>query len=825
MSTFSQFDQSERRFAFSCVTLPQNTFEVVRFDGEEALSTLYRFDLLLASRDSDIDERALIGQAAQFSLNDGVEGGRPTCYRGLLQSFAYRYQNSGWTFYRAVLAPKMWLLDTFYLSEVYLDKDRLEIFTTAMQNAGFLSNDFDLRFQNEGAVYPKRDYICQYRESYFRFIARWTERLGIYWWYEENGGREKIIFSDTRMAHKDESLLLHYQAAGELDAAVGQKRRLQSLELEACNLPKKIVVRDYSAQRASMEIMGTATVDPHGNGEEHIFGEHLKSSEEAAHIAKLRAEGVLARGNIYRGGTTATGARCGGFIEVQGHPRKRFDRRYLVTGVKHRGSQAGWLLDGLKIPVKGETGGSTDFYRAEISAIPSDVQFRPEITHPWPKIEGTLNGFVDAEGSGQYAELNEKGEYKIQVPFDVTHKNAQRGSAWIRMATPYAGSDHGMHFPLHKGTEVVLSFINGDPDQPVILGAIPNSMNPNVVNNENQMQSRIRTAGGNEITLHDEAGKQHMLFKTPMANAWLRMGVPGSRSRSSGGGSSSRQQQWQQASAERLPWQGMQQMWQGSPEMRFRVRQQQQQTTPDDVENSAPTGSSDIWINTDNGNFGVTTGSASATAPTDGISLTAYNDNINLTSSVGDITLSAPNGNVTQKAQDVYFSWGGNTWSHTFGTEEKFVGGYVGNFYLGVVTNVYAGAYVNFYGLKWDNTLLKLEKVYGAHLEKKGLHYTAAAAKLAQNTAKLEQNEIKLLKNGIAACLNAQAEIKQATAKIDECETKMENYGVASNNREISLDEYITRVKSCQAEIEEAETKIESAQATLSTGTKIFVPA
>ncbi|WNV06554.1 type VI secretion system tip protein TssI/VgrG [Candidatus Methylospira mobilis] len=814
---------SDRRYAFSAGGLAPDTFEVVRFEGEEALSALYRFDLLLASRDSDIDERVLLGQLAQFSLNDGVEGGRPTVYRGLLRSFAYQYQISGWTFYRATLAPKMWLLDTFYLSEVYLDMDRHEIFTTVMQNAGFLFDDFDLRFQKGSAAYSKRDYICQYRESYLSFIARWAERLGIYWWYEESDGREKIIFSDTRMAHKDEGLLLNYQDAGELDAAMGRKRRLQSLELEACNLPKKIVVRDYSAQRASMEIMGTAAVDPHGNGEEHIFGEHLKSNGEAAHIAKLRAEGVLARGNIYRGGTTATGARCGGFIEVQGHPRKRFDRRYLVVSVKHRGSQAGLLLEGLKIPARGETGGSADFYQAEISAIPSEVQFRPEITHLWPKIEGTLNGFVDAEGSGQYAELNEKGEYKIQVPFDVTHKNAQRGSAWIRMATPYAGSDHGMHFPLHKGTEVVLSFINGDPDQPVILGAIPNSMNPNVVRNENQMQSRIRTAGGNEITLHDEAGKQHMLFKTPVANAWLRMGVPGSRSRSSGGGSSSRRQQWQQASAERLPWQGMQQMWQGVPETRFRARQQQQQTTPDDIENSATAGSSDIWINTDNGNFGVTTGSSSAVAPTDGISLTAYTHDINLTSSAGDITLSAPNGNVTQKAQNVLFTWGGNTFSHTLGTEEKLVGGFVLNGYLGVVMNLYVGAYVNFYGLKCDSTLLKLEKVYGAHLEKKGLHYTAAAAKLAQNTAKLEQNEIKLLKNGIV-CLKAQAEIKQATAKIDECETKIDNYNVAAMNKEISLEEYTTRVRSCQAEIEEAETKIESAQATLSTGTKIFVP-
>ncbi|WNV03376.1 hypothetical protein RP726_13015 [Candidatus Methylospira mobilis] len=91
MHSFSQLSGSNRRFTFSCANLPQHTFEVARFEGEEALSELYRFELLLVSQNGEIDEPGLIGLDAQFSLNDGIEGGRDTVYRGLIQEFSYEY--------------------------------------------------------------------------------------------------------------------------------------------------------------------------------------------------------------------------------------------------------------------------------------------------------------------------------------------------------------------------------------------------------------------------------------------------------------------------------------------------------------------------------------------------------------------------------------------------------------------------------------------------------------------------------------------------------------------------------------------------------------
>jgi type VI secretion system VgrG family protein len=515
---YSQLSGSGRRFSFSCEN--EYSFDVVRFEGEEALSTLYRFEILLASTDSNIDPKRVVDWRASFTLNDGVENGTDTCYQGLIQEFTVERQLGKWTIYKAILVPTLAKLNAFHLSEVYLEKDKDKIFRLIMENAGLPSDYCELRMKNEGADIPAWPYICQYQETYFNFIARWCERLGTYWWFEDVDGQEKAVFSDTWAAHTAAALSLRYQPAGVLDADISQTRRVQSLVEKTQSLPKQVTIMDYNPHRAgSPNIRAGAVVDDLGIGEVYIYGENLKNNEDAAKIALFRAEGIRCRSMQYHGSSSATGLRCGHFVEISGHFRDACNQRFLLTGVRHHGSQYGLFPD---IPCA-DGSASNDFYIAEFTAIPSHVQYRPELLHPWPRIEGSMHAFIDAEGDGKYAELNEKGEYKVQVPFDITHKDENRGSAWIRMATPYAGSDHGMHFPLHKGAEVLLSFINGDPDQPVIIGAVPNSMTASPVVNANQTTSRIVTAGGQEVSFGDQEGDKYTLMKSS-ENCWIRLG-------------------------------------------------------------------------------------------------------------------------------------------------------------------------------------------------------------------------------------------------------------------------------------------------------------
>ena len=252
------------------------------------------------------------------------------------------------------------------------------------------------------------------------------------------------------------------------------------------------------------------------------YGENFRTVAEGQRYAKLRAEGIRCRSRVFNGESTAVGLRSGYFMALSHHYRNDFNGRYLVTGIHHRGSQAGVLLAGLKTPfASGERGTN---YSNDFVAIPAATQFRAELVTPKPSIAGTLNASVDSEGSGLYAELDEYGQYKIQLPFDFTDKDPNKGSAWVRMATPYSGSDHGMHFPLHKNAEVLLSFVDGDPDQPVIIGAVPNSENRSVVNNSNPAINQILTKSGNQLRMNDTQGSPGIVLFSPSANGTIIIG-------------------------------------------------------------------------------------------------------------------------------------------------------------------------------------------------------------------------------------------------------------------------------------------------------------
>lgn len=169
---------------------------------------------------------------------------------------------------------------------------------------------------------------------------------------------------------------------------------------------------------------------------------------------------------------------------------------------------------------------NTPEYFNTFTAIPSANQFRKERSIPKPRFYGTINAIIDSEQSGDYAELDDTGRYKVLLPFDRADRAGGKASYWIRMAQPYGGAQEGMFFPLRKGTEVLLTFIYGDPDQPVISGVVPNPNNPSMVTADSQANSRIKTASGNLIELNDSEGKSRIKLSTPKSNSYMHLGAP-----------------------------------------------------------------------------------------------------------------------------------------------------------------------------------------------------------------------------------------------------------------------------------------------------------
>ena len=192
--------------------------------------------------------------------------------------------------------------------------------------------------------------------------------------------------------------------------------------------------------------------------------------------------------------------------------------------MKHQGSQAQALQIGLKDPWPGLDYHLGSHYHVRFTALPSDQQYRPPLMTVRPSIVGMLPGVIDGSGNGNQPEIDQYGQYKVQFLFDKTDKHAAKGSSWIRMATPYAGSKNGMNFPLLKGTEVLIGFSYGDPDQPVILGAVQNSENPSVVTSRNNSLNGIKTVSGNGINLSDVQGASGVMINTGNGASFIYMG-------------------------------------------------------------------------------------------------------------------------------------------------------------------------------------------------------------------------------------------------------------------------------------------------------------
>lgn len=511
--------QGEKRYTFISEAQAEDTFSVVRFSGHEAISQPYRFEIELATDDAEIDLRAMLQKPARFVIHRGDLDDR--VFNGVLAEFEQMKESGGHVIYKAVLVPWLWNAGLYHENQLFLDKSVQDIIKEVLQQTRLTGDDYEFRLT---AAYPPWEYLCQWRETDLNFIHRWMEREGIYYYFSQDDKKEKLIITDNAASHKNvcaESKIPYSPPSGTVPH---YQEVIQSMVCRQHKLPNKVILRDYNYRHPSLELKAETTVDADGHGEVYFYGEHFKTPEEGNHLAKIRAEELLCRECVYHGESTAANFSAGYLFDMQDHYRKSYNQPYLIVEVAHQGQQAIAGLSGQDSELS--RGESQLEYSNRFTAIPAAVQFRPERNAVKPKFFGTLNATVDASGNGEYAEIDDQGRYKVILPFDRSGIGGGRASRWVRMAQPYAGNSYGMHFPLHRGTEVLLTFVDGDPDRPIIAGSVPNPENASPVNTANQTQSMIRTGGGNQLRLEDNAGGQQIHLSSPTEGSIISLGAP-----------------------------------------------------------------------------------------------------------------------------------------------------------------------------------------------------------------------------------------------------------------------------------------------------------
>ncbi|MEN6623672.1 MAG: type VI secretion system tip protein TssI/VgrG [Smithella sp.] len=512
-------DIKSRKFRFVSSALKPDTFEVVKFSGSEGLSKLYQFEITIVAEDAQLDlEKVIQSRATLTILRDAGN----IDFHGILVSFDQLLSVNNQSYYRAILTPAVWRLTLTHHNQVFLSKSIPEIIEAALKDGGLTSRDYELRLKQN---YPAREYICMYNESHFNFVARWMEREGIYFYFEQASDSEKLIITDTAIVHSTmkEGDKMAFSPVSGLDEP-SREEVIKSFICSQKALPAKVMLKDYNYRKPSLELSAVSQVSEKGFGDVYIYGEHFTTPEEGTRLALIRAEELKCRAKMFHGESLIPFLRPGYTFLLDRHFRNDFNVRYLTTDIEHDGSQAFFFSAGLDQSLSERE--ERPYYRNSFTAILTESQFRPDRISEKPRMAGTINAHIDAEGSGEYAELDDQGRYKVRMPFDLNDSKGGKASSWLRMAQPYAGGNHGMHFPLHKGTEVLLTFIDGDPDRPIIAAAVTNPLTPSPVTGDNQTTNIIHSAAGNRMEMEDESGSERVRFSSPHMNSFLHMGAP-----------------------------------------------------------------------------------------------------------------------------------------------------------------------------------------------------------------------------------------------------------------------------------------------------------
>ncbi len=459
-------------------------------DGRESISNPFHFDLEVVVKGEPLDLDIISGANVRIVFERGEEVVRKV--HGVVSAVETLYDTEdAATTYRIEVVPRMFRMSLVETLDIFIDKSVPEIIEAklALVDLGAIGIDYELRLMH---TYPRREFTVQYKETDLAFISRLMEHLGISYFFKHEDGQDRVIFTDDPNGFEEVpgDSFVPYHGRGEEVGVHGwhTKRKL---------IPRTYVCRDYNYRTPSVELQAEHVLDGGDAGGIIEYGGHVKDNTEAAHLAMVRSQERLATQVVHTGRSTEQRFGAGYQFNLGGHAA---EGGMLIVEIHHHHSQA--------TTTGGATGGEKT-YRNELKAIDGALTYRPPRTTPIPRIYGVITGLVETESQGsvgKHAKIDEEGRYLVRFLFDTAAPGERKASRPVRRIQPTAGPHYGMHFPLRPGIEVLITFIDGDPDRPLIVGAVPNPVTPTPVHASEATKNRIRTESGVLFEIEDGAG-------------------------------------------------------------------------------------------------------------------------------------------------------------------------------------------------------------------------------------------------------------------------------------------------------------------------------
>lgn len=498
----AKYKLNEAFYTLHFSELPEDTVKVYAFSGEEGLSQLFEYRLTLLSDDPELEAADILNKKATFTLTRGDE--EPIRIHGLISHFEQRGRDANHVLYYAVLVPKMWRLTLTYQSEIYQYMDMEKLIKKVMETTGFSSDDFKIKLTQS---YPQQEYTVQYRETNFNFLNRRLEHFGIYYYFDHRDGNDVVVFTDanSNLPEIAPSEALPYNPKRDI---AGEIETLSTLTCQEKVVTGLVKLKDYNyLDPDNTDLTGKSQINPEAPGMYYEFGDHFDDKAQAAFLAKVRNEEILAGSKIFQGVSDCRLLRAGFKFAIGKHYRKAWNGKYILTRVAARGAQKS--LFGSLSPSAPD---DTPTYENKFEAIPVDIAYRPPRRTPIPRVAGIMSAKIETASGDEYAYIDDHGRYRAKMLFDLTDRRNGEATLPVRQVQAYSGSSYGIHFPNHAGTELVWACVDGNADRPISLGTVPNPSNSSPSTLGNKAQSVIKTAGQNELHFDDTTGSENILL-------------------------------------------------------------------------------------------------------------------------------------------------------------------------------------------------------------------------------------------------------------------------------------------------------------------------
>jgi type VI secretion system secreted protein VgrG len=484
-------------------------FVVRDMTGRETLGRPFNYDLEILTdvKHLNLNLDQLLGQPMTLKLE--LPDNRLRHFNGLVDEASFAGLHDQQARFRVTLRPWFWFLSKRSHCRIFQNKSVTDIVKQVFKDNKF--TDFADLLTGR---YESRDYCVQYRESDFDFVSRLLEDEGIYYYWSHDSDKHTMVLADSLSAHEPAAGYkeIVYRSSG--DAQEDQDHISEwTLSQQICT--SNFETDSYNFENPSKSLAAKGKGDPR----KHALREHTRydygalygDSARGESYAKIRIHELTAMQTVGRAHADARGVSCGALFDLADYPREDQNKQYLIIDAEYFISNS-----------EMETGGgeATASFAVEFASIDANTVFRPARVTSKSVVRGPQTAVVVGK-FGEDIWTDKYGRVKVQFHWDNEGKNDQDSSCWLRVAHAWAGKSWGTIAIPRIGQEVIVDFLEGDPDQPIITGSVYNDDNkPPYILPDNQTQSGIKTRstkGGdtkkyNELRFEDKKGSEEIYF-------------------------------------------------------------------------------------------------------------------------------------------------------------------------------------------------------------------------------------------------------------------------------------------------------------------------